>query len=46
VTGASVEPVQSNVVLHPEYRVREIELFPARPDTLAQDLARAFAARV
>jgi hypothetical protein len=46
VTGASVEPVPSNVVLHPEYRVREIELFPARPDTLAQDLARAFAARV
>jgi hypothetical protein len=40
--GPRIGPEQSTVRLRPSYRMRDAELFHARPDTLQEDLDRAF----
>ncbi len=40
--GATVEPRSSTARLKPSYRIRDVEVFSAKPDTLQEDLDRAF----
>jgi hypothetical protein len=46
VTGSQIETEHSTVQLQPSYRLRQIELIDAAPETLQEDLDRAFAKKV
>ena len=42
VTGPQIEPEHSTVRLRPSYRFRQLELIDGAPETLQEDLDRAF----
>jgi hypothetical protein len=44
-TGGRVKPEHSTVQLHSSYRLTDVELFEATPETLQHDLDRAFGKR-
>lgn len=40
--GPEIDPEQSNVQLRPKLKISDVEVFEARPETLQEDLDRAF----
>lgn len=44
-TGAEIIPEHSTVQLHADYKIGDVELFDASPETLQQDFERAFGHR-